>query len=191
MRFFSRLFDRTLELSRHPRAPWYLGALSFAESSFFPIPPDVMLGPMVLARPERAWALALLTTLASVAGALIGYLIGMLAIDLVVPVIDYFGYAEGYAEAQAWFRKWGFLAVVVAAFTPIPYKLFTIAAGAMSMVLVPFLAASLVGRGGRFFLVAALVAWGGPRVEAQLRRHVDTLGWIVLGLIVIYVALRR
>ncbi len=191
MRLFSRLFDRTLELSRHPRAPWYLAALSFAESSFFPIPPDVMLGPMVLARPERAWALALLTTLASVAGAVIGYLIGMLALDFVVPAIEYLGYADRYAEAQAWFRDWGFLAILVAAFTPIPYKLFTIAAGAMSMMLVPFLAASVIGRGARFFLVAALVAWGGPRVEAQLRRHVDTLGWLVLGLIVIYVALRR
>ena len=191
IRIFSRLLDRVLILSKHPNAPWYLGALSFAESSFFPIPPDVMLAPMVLAQPEKAWRLATLTTVSSVLGGLAGYLIGVLAIEAVMPLLTNLGYVDKFTLAQDWFERWGFWAILAAGFSPIPYKIFTIAAGAMSMLLLPFVAASIVGRGTRFFLVAAVVTWGGPGFDRHLKRYVDAIGWILVLLgILAYLLLR-
>jgi membrane protein YqaA with SNARE-associated domain len=178
--------------SRHRHAPWYLGAMSFAESSFFPIPPDVMLAPMSLANPARAWWFALLTTLTSVAGGLFGYAIGYFAFDAIEPVLRESRYWDGYQAAVDWFDRWGFWAVFVAGFSPIPYKAFTIAAGALSMAVLPFTLASLVGRGARFFLVAALMAWGGARMEVSLHRYIDRLGWatvaVTLVAAMVYVA---
>ena len=191
MKIFSALYARTLQWSRHRHAPWYLGAMSFAESSFFPVPPDVMLAPMCLANPPRAWWLALLTTLTSVLGGLFGYAIGMFAFDLILPWLQHSSYWPAYQTAQAWFRDWGFWAVFVAGFSPIPYKVFTIAAGTLSMALLPFTLASLIGRGARFFLVAALMAWGGARMEALLHRYVDRLGWGLVVLVAVGVVLFR
>jgi membrane protein YqaA with SNARE-associated domain len=185
LKLFSSLYARVMVWSRHPRAPWFLGGLSFAESSFFPIPPDVMLAPMCLAAPRRAMYLALLTTLASVAGGLFGYAIGYFALDMIMPWLQESRYFPAYQTAVAWFDRWGFWAVLVAGFSPIPYKVFTIAAGGLSMALFPFVLASAVGRGGRFFLVAALMAWGGPRMEALLHRYVDRLGWALVALVAV------
>ncbi len=186
MRLFSALYDRVMSWSRHRHAPWYLGGLSFAESSFFPIPPDVMLAPMCMARPAQAWRLALLTTVASVLGGLLGYLIGAFAFDLIEPVVGPGGhYADAFGQAKAWFDEWGVWVVFVAGFSPIPYKIFTITGGVMAMPLLPFVAASAVGRGSRFFLVAALMAWGGERMEQRLRPYVDLMGWVMILLIVL------
>lgn len=187
MKIFSALYARTMIWARHRRAPWYLGGLSFAESSFFPIPPDVMLAPMSLANPSRAWLFALITTVASVAGGVLGYFIGAFAFDFVEPLISGGRYWDAYLLAQAWFGQWGFWAILLAGFSPIPYKVFTIAAGAASMALLPFVIASLIGRGARFFLVAGLMALGGPRMEAMLHRYVDWLGWATVGLVAIAV----
>ncbi len=191
MKIFEPLFDRVLGWSRHPHAEWYLGGLSFAESSFFPIPPDVMLAPMVVARPERAWRLAAITTLCSVIGGLAGFLLGVWAFDLLLPVIERFGYADAYQQARDWFERWGFWAVLAAGFSPIPYKVFTIAAGAMAMPLAPFALASVVGRGARFFMVAGLLHWGGSRVEVVLRKYVEALGWLFVALLVVAYLLLR
>jgi membrane protein YqaA with SNARE-associated domain len=185
MRLFGPLYDRVLGWAAHPKARWYLGGLSFAESSFFPIPPDVMLAPMALARPVDAWRLALLTTLTSVAGGVLGYVIGYFALDLIEPWLVSAGHWEGYLRARDWFETWGFWAVLAAGFSPIPYKLFTIAAGALAMFLPVFVLASIVGRGGRFFLVAGLIRWGGAPMETRLRRHVEFLGWLFVGLLLI------
>ncbi|MCU0841415.1 MAG: DedA family protein [Thiobacillaceae bacterium] len=189
MRIFSPLYGRVMQWSRHPRAPWYLGGLSFAESSFFPIPPDVMLAPMCLARPRRAWRFALLTTLTSVAGGLFGYAIGYYAFELIQPWLAASRYWEAYQAAVDWFERWGFWAVFVAGISPIPYKAFTIAAGVMTMALLPFILASLVGRGARFYLVAGLMRLGGARMEAMLRRYVDGLGWATVVAVVLGVVL--
>lgn len=156
--------------SRHRHAPWYLGGVSFAESSFFPIPPDVMLAPMSLANPARAWRFALLTTLASVAGGLFGYAIGYFAFDALEPWLRESRYWDSYQLAVAWFGEWSFWVVFIAGFSPIPYKVFTIAAGALSMALLPFTLASLIRRGGRFFLVAGLMKWGGASHHRPLGR---------------------
>lgn len=185
MKLFSPLYTHAMAWSRHPRAPWYLGTLSFAESSFFPVPPDVMLAPMCLANPKRAWSFALLTTLTSVAGGMFGYAIGYFAIDAILPWLQQSGYWEAYQTAVQWFERWGFWAIFVAGFSPIPYKVFTIAAGALSMAFLPFAIASFIGRGMRFFMVAGLMAWGGPRMEALLHKYVDRIGWATVGLIAI------
>lgn len=191
MRVFSIMYDRVMAWSRHPHAAWYLGGLSFAESSFFPIPPDVMLAPMSLAQPAKAWRLALLTTLASAAGGLLGYLIGNFAFGLIEPIVGVGGrYHQAFMQAEQWFARWGLWAVFVAGFSPIPYKVFTITAGVLSMALIPFLLASLVGRGARFFLVAALMVWGGAPMERQFRRYVDTIGWVMVALIGLVILLR-
>lgn len=146
-----------------------------------------MLAPMVLARPQRAWHLAGLTTIASVLGGIFGYLIGMFAFEVVEPWLHQAGYWPTYLTTVEWFSKWGFWVVILAGFSPIPYKVFTIAAGTVGMVFVPFVIASVVGRGGRFFLVAGLIWWGGERMDRLLRRYLDRLGWLVAVLaIVIY-----
>lgn len=183
MKLFSPLYKRAMEWSRHRHAPWFLGGMSFVESSFFPVPPDVMLAPMCLAQPGKAWRFALITTLASVAGGLAGYFIGHFALDLFLPWLQQSRYWDAYQTAVAWFDRWGVWAVFVAGFSPIPYKVFTIAAGGLSMALLPFALASLVGRGLRFYLVAGLMAWGGPRMESFLHRYVDRIGWATVALI--------
>lgn len=169
----------------HPHAPRYLAGLSFAESSFFPVPPDVMLAPMVLAAPERAWRYALLTTLASVAGGLAGYAIGYFALAAITPWLQEFGYWSDYLVVRSWFETWGFWAILLAGFSPVPYKLFTIAGGALAMFVPTFVLGSVLGRGGRFFLVAALIRMGGARLEAGLRRYIDGIGWAVVAVLVL------
>ena len=137
MKIFSALYDRALRWAAHPHAERYLVGLSFAESSFFPIPPDVMLAPMTLAQPKRGWRFAILTTAASVIGGLAGYAIGWLALDAIEPLLRSLGYWDSYTRSTEWFVTWGFLAVLVAGFSPIPYKVFTISAGALHMLLRP------------------------------------------------------
>jgi len=176
---FSPLYDRVLQWSRHRHAERYLYGLTVAEATFFPIPPDVMLAPMVLADRRRAWRLAAFTTLASVLGGLIGYLLGWLALEAVMPVIERAGQVSTYEAAVAAFQQYGIWFVLIAGFSPIPYKLITIAAGALGMPLLGFVLASVVGRGGRFFLVAALIYLGGEQAAARLRTWVDALGWLV------------
>lgn len=194
MKLFAPLYERAMQWARHRHAPWYLGGMSFAESSFFPIPPDVMLAPMALARPEKAWLYAWITTLTSVAGGVFGYFIGLLAFDAIEPWLQTSRYWGAYQTATQWFDEWGVVAVFIAGFSPIPYKVFTIAAGALSMALLPFTLASVVGRGARFFLVAGLMRWGGARMEAQLRKHIDRLGWATVALVALgaaaYLALK-
>ena len=180
MQLFSVIYDRVLGWSRHRHAPRYLGALSFAESSFFPIPPDVMLAPMSLARPEKAWSYALLTTVASVLGGMLGYLIGVFAFEMVEPLIRDAGYWDAYQRAGVWFETWGFWAVFLAGFSPIPYKIFTISAGVIGMSFLPFVLASAIGRGTRFYLVAGLMKWGGPQMEQTLRVYIDRIGWVLI-----------
>lgn len=179
MRVFGPIYDRCLALSKHQHAPWYLGFVSAIESIFFPVPPDVMLAPMALAQPPRWWRFAAITTLASVLGGLIGYALGMFALDAVMPWIERAGKAETYLMVQGLFARYGVWIMFVAAFTPIPFKVFTIAGGAANMAVLPFVLACVIGRGLRFFLVAGLSAWGGPRIEPHLRRYIETLGWVV------------
>lgn len=185
MRIFSPLYERVLRWAAHPHAERYLAGLSFAESSFFPVPPDVMLAPMVLAKPSRGWRFAFVATMFSVIGGVAGYAIGWLGLEWIEPLLMRWGYWDAYLQATAWFERWGILAVFVAGFSPIPYKVFTISAGALDMFLPGFVFASLLGRGARFFLVAGLLVFGGPRMEARIKQHIDWIGWATVALIAI------
>lgn len=185
MRWFSKLYDRVMQWAVHRHAQWYLAGLSFAESSFFPIPPDVMLAPMSLADTKKAWRYAAITTAASVIGGIAGYLIGVFAFEMISPWIERAGYSDKYQLAVDWFDQWGVWTILIAGFSPIPYKIFTIASGVISMAFLPFVLASFVGRGARFFLVAGLMVWGGERMEKHLRRYIDILGWLFVVIIVI------
>lgn len=179
---FQRLYDRVLSWSAHRRAPSILAGLSFAESSFFPIPPDVMLAPMCLARPRRAWWFAALCTASSVAGGVLGYLIGRLAFGLIEPWLMTSSYADAFLAAVESFERWGAVYILLAGFTPIPYKVFTISAGVVGMPLLPFILGSTAGRGARFFLVAGLIRAMGDKAAERLRTWVDLIGWAVLAL---------
>jgi membrane protein YqaA with SNARE-associated domain len=185
LKIFSKLYERVMLWARHPHANRYLIGLSFAESSFFPIPPDVMLAPMSLARPNKAWGYAMLTTLASVVGGIFGYLIGMFAFDLIEPWLHKLGYWNRYTEAVTWFETWGVWIVFLAGFSPIPYKIFTITSGVLGLAFLPFVLASAVGRGARFYLVAGLMVWGGERMEQALRQYIDRLGWLLIIVVVV------
>ncbi len=183
---FRYLYDKMLNWSHHRHAPYYLAGVSFAESSFFPIPPDIMLIPMVMSKPDKAWDFAAITTISSILGGILGYMIGYFAFEwLGQPLIQAFGYEEQYQTLVSWFSKYGFIAVVLAGFTPIPYKLFTLAAGATQMALLPFLLGSIVGRGLRFYLVAALIRYLGKRLEPVIVRYIDAIGWATILLVVL------
>jgi membrane protein YqaA with SNARE-associated domain len=166
------LYLRTLALAATPRASWWLAAVSFAESSFFPIPPDVLLVPMALARPQRAWMLATICTIASVVGGMLGYLIGYAVFDqLARPIIQLYGYADKFAAFQATYAEWGLWIILIKGLTPIPYKIVTIASGAAHFDFWVFLGASILTRGGRFFLVATLLHFWGDAVREFIDRR--------------------
>ena len=184
---FARLYLWMRQAARHRFAFWWLGAVGFAESSFFPLPPDIMLAPMVLETPRRwAW-LASWTTLASVLGGALGYAIGVGLKDLIVPWVTHSGYAHAYAAAVGFYAVWGFWAIAIKGISPIPYKVFTITAGVLGMAFWPFMLASTIGRGSRFFLVAGLMRAFGPRIEPLLFRYIERIGWVVLGLLVLLI----
>lgn len=184
MRLFEPIYDRVLSWARHRHAERYLVVLSFAESSFFPVPPDVMLAPMCLAERHRAWRFAGVTTAASLAGGIVGYAIGYFLFDSIQPWLESTDYWDAYLTGREWFKHWGVWAVFVAGFSPIPYKIFTISAGVALLSLPGFIIASLLGRGARFFLVAALIVAGGERMADLLPKYVERIGWTVVAVAV-------
>jgi membrane protein YqaA with SNARE-associated domain len=185
---FLKLYDRVIALAAHRRAPAFLATLSFTESSFFPVPPDVMLMPMCLARPKKSWSYAALCTLFSVLGGMAGYLIGKLAFGWIEPWLMESHYAGTFTSAVEAFETWGFWYILLAGFTPIPYKVFTISAGVVGMPWLAFIGGSVVGRGGRFFLVAALIRLGGEKLAASMRKYIDMIGWVMIVLAVVVLA---
>ncbi|MBL4596200.1 MAG: DedA family protein [Robiginitomaculum sp.] len=169
-----------IEMAGGKNALRALFGVSFVESSVFPIPPDVMLIPMVLARPDRAWVIAGVCTLASVLGGLAGYAIGWFAWEaLGQPILEMYGKQEAYDRFVTWFNEWGFWSVFGAGFTPFPYKVITITAGSVQLNLLAFFAASVLSRGARFFLVAAIIRFAGNRARDLIEKY---FGWITFGL---------
>ena len=183
MKLFGPLYDKVMAWSRHKHAVRYLSAVSFMESSFFPVPTALMLAPMVMAEREKAWKLATITTLTSVAGGLFGYFIGYFLFEqLGEPILAFYGLEGKFVEMQTWFDQYGIWLVLLAGVTPIPYKLFTITSGVLGLAVIPFTLASIVGRASQFFIVAGLVWWGGKKIEPVLDQWIEWIGWGVLAL---------
>lgn len=170
------LYDWTLRMAEHPRALWVMACVSFIESSVFPITPLVMVVPMILARPSRAWLIAGVCTGASVAGGVLGWWIGATFFEEIGrPVLELYGKADKFDEFTTWFREVGTEAVLIAAITPFPYKVITIASGVAQFNLWILIAASIVGRGIQFFGVAAVVWYFGDRAKALIEKHMTVI----------------
>ena len=187
------VYHRTLILAASPRAGWWLALVAFAESSFFPIPPDVLLIPMALARPQRAWRLALICTVASVCGGALGYAIGYFVFEPLMQTAVariLFG-SDPLGTFQNWYAKWGLAVILIKGLTPIPYKLVTIASGAAKFNFWVFMAASAVTRGARFFIVATLLHFWGDAVREFVERRLTlvTTG-VAVGIVGGFVAWR-
>lgn len=192
MKLFSPVYEKVLTWAEHPRAPWFLAGMSFAESSFFPVPVDVMLAPMTLQRPSLWLRFAAIATLFSVLGGVLGYVIGYAFWGWAESLVSTLGWMPHYTRSVEWLNEYGFWVVLMAGFTPLPYKVMTIAAGTLSMALLPFALGSLVGRGLRFYIVAGLVARLGPRIEPKIHAWIEWLGWgCVILAVMLYFYLRH
>jgi membrane protein YqaA with SNARE-associated domain len=178
-----KLYDWVISLAASRHAPKALAAVSFAESSFFPVPPDVMLAPMVLARPERAFVYAGICTVASVIGGMLGYAIGVFLAPVGHQILAFFGHPQGQAEFHQWFARWGVWIILIKGLTPIPYKLVTITSGLARFDLFTFVWASILTRGARFFLAATLIKYFGPNIRAEVERRLGL--YTVIGLVLL------
>ncbi|HEX2524754.1 MAG TPA: YqaA family protein [Geminicoccus sp.] len=187
-----RTYDRLMREATRPGAERALAAVSFAESSFFPIPPDVMIVPMVLANPERAWRIATIATIASVVGGMLGYAIGYFLFETLGNwVFNLYGLQEKANAFQASYQEWGLWIILIKGLTPIPYKLVTIASGAAHFSLAVFTVASIITRGARFFLLAALLRRFGLPIRDFIERRLTLVTSAFAGAIVLgFVALR-
>lgn len=182
---FSGLYNRCMSWAHHPKRERYLVGVSIFESFVFPVPTALLMIPMVIATPDKAIRLATITTLMSVFGAIIGYLMGWGAMSVIEPWIVELGWTPQLDEARLQFEKYGVLAVAIGAFTPAPFKIFTLTAGILSMSFIPFILVSLLGRGAHFYLIALLMAWAGPKMEPVVRRYIEWFGWSIIGIAVI------
>ena len=188
---FKSLYRWTLALSESRHAPLALGAVAFAESSFFPIPPDLLLVPMALARPRQAWVYATICTLASVAGGVLGYAIGALLYDTVGQwLISVYHYADKMDAMRAAYAQWGWLVILIKGLTPIPFKLVTIVSGLLGYNFALFVLLSVITRGARFFILAGILNRFGDPIRGALERHFATIliGFLLLVAVGFYVA---
>jgi membrane protein YqaA with SNARE-associated domain len=193
VQWLRRLYDRVLRWGESPYGEWALFVLAFSESSFFPIAPDVLLIALAIAIPRRSFRYALTCTCGSVLGGMLGYLIGLEFMDMLgFPVIRFYGLMDKYESVRMLFNRYDALAVAIAGFSPIPYKLFTIAGGAFRIDFTKFVLASLVSRGARFFLVAFLIYMFGASIRAFIDRYFNILAvafsvLLVLGFVAVKV----
>lgn len=182
---FKRLYHWTLSLAESPHATWALAIIAFAESSFFPIPPDVILVPMALAKPRRALVYAGICTVASVIGGIVGYGIGALLYDTVGHwLIGLYGYAQRVEALRDFYAQWGWAFILVKGMTPIPFKLVTIVSGLLGYNFLLFVLLAAITRGARFFLLAGVLTWFGEPIKAALERHFATFIGIILAAVV-------
>ena len=179
------LYDRTMALAGHRHANWALAAVSFIESSVFPIPPDVMLIPMVLAQRHKALLIATICTVASVMGGLLGYVIGLFLFENIgQPILDFYSYGEKFSSFQSRYNEWGVWIVLIAGLTPFPYKVITIASGVTGLSLPVFVIASIFARGARFAIVAALLWKFGESIQNFIERYLGILCMVFIALLI-------
>lgn len=184
MKIFQPMYLKAIQWAQHKNATTLLGLLSFFEAFIFPVPPEMMLAPMCLARPKSGFWYATVSLMSSLVGMFIGYAIGHFAIDMAMPFIEKMGYAAQFEGIKRQAIDNGFLLLVIAGFTPVPFKIFTLAAGAVGMPLLPFFFGALIGRGKRVFLVAGAIRLGGEKAEAQLRKYIEPIGWFAMLLLI-------
>ena len=190
IKILALLQQRVLRWASHEHASKYLYGLSFAEAVVFPIPPDVMLIPMCAARPRDALRFGVLTTVFSVAGGTLGYAVGFFLFEAIAPWLFASAWAAEYQSVRHLFEKWGVAVIIIAGFSPVPYKVFTFAAGALQLAFPWFVIASLVGRGGRFIIVAMLFKYLGAFVLHKAEKTVAQLGWLLMAALVLFMLMR-
>lgn len=179
------LYDWTMDLAAHRHAPWGLAVVSFVESSVFPIPPDVALIPMVIAKRDQAWIYATICTIASVLGGAFGYAIGYFLYDTVgLWILNLYGYTETFQSFAARYNEWGIWIVLIAGFTPFPYKVITIASGVTGLSFPVFMLASLASRGARFFIVSGLLYWFGASIKSFIEKYFGILSIVFMVLLI-------
>ncbi len=178
---FRGLYNWTLRLAGHRHAMRSMAAISFAESSFFPIPPDVMIVPMMLARRDKAYLIAAVCAVASVAGAVVGYGIGYFLYESLGQwLINLYGLQDSVEQFRAWYREWGAAIILIKGLTPIPFKLVTIASGLAEFNFALFLITALITRAARFFLIAALISKFGAPIQEFIEKRLTLIGWLFL-----------
>ena len=201
LNLFSGLYEICIKLAKHRKAPLFLGLNSFIESIFWPIPPDVMLAPMCLARPDRSLYYAAITVITSVLGAVVGYYLGYFIYDpWIADFIRWLNYEASMEKVREWFTmEYGILMIFIGAFTPVPYKVIAVTTGVVAaesvastgsvgmLTIINFVLISLVGRGLRFFLEAGIIMYGGEKMEHAIRRYIDYIGWACVILLVGYI----
>jgi len=182
VKMIAQLYETTLRWSKNEKAPFYLAGVSFLDSSVFPLSPLFMIIPMSITKPEKAFHYAFIATFFSLLGALLGYGLGFWAEGIVLPLMQLLHIEAAYQSAQAYLVEENFWAIFIAGFTPLPFKVLTIGAGIFRLQLGSFLAASLLGRGLRFLMVAMALRWGGPHIEPLIKKNLPRLSWFILGL---------
>ena len=186
---FTRSYDAIMLWAKSKHAVSILSTVSFIESFIFPIPPDLLLIPMGISSPKKAYYFSMLTTIFSVLGGVIGYLVGVYLSDLFLSSLGWIFDENSVEITTAWMTEWGVMVVLISGFSPIPYKIFTIASGVTGLAFIPFLIASFLGRGMRFFLIGFIISKGGDNLEKRLRKYVEVIGWMGLSILSIYILL--
>ena len=186
---FHRSYDVIMSWAKSKHAVSILSTVSFVESFIFPIPPDLLLIPLSISNPKKAYYFAMLTTIFSVLGGVIGYLIGIYFADLFLSTLGWMFDEKSVETTIEWMAEWGVMVVLISGFSPIPYKIFTVASGFTGLTFIPFLIASFLGRGMRFFLIGFVISKGGDNLEKKLRRYSEVIGWTGLSIFSAYLFL--
>ena len=184
---FTRSYDAIMLWAKSKHAVSILSTVSFVESFIFPIPPDLLLIPLSISNPRKAYYFAMLTTIFSVLGGVIGYLIGIYFADLFLSTLGWMFDKKSVETTTEWMAEWGVMVVLISGFSPIPYKIFTVASGVTGLAFIPFLIASFLGRGMRFFLISFIISKGGDNLGKKLRKYVDVIGWTSLSILSAYI----
>ena len=186
-KIFTRSYDAIMLWGKSRYAVSVLSTMSFVESFIFPIPPDLLLIPLSISNPKKAYYFAMLTTIFSVLGGVVGYLIGIYFSDLFLNTLGWMLDEKSVEITTQWMAEWGVMVVLISGFSPIPYKIFTVASGVAGLAFIPFLIASFLGRGMRFFLISFIISKGGNNLEKKLREYVEFIGWAGLLIFSAYV----
>ena len=184
---FPRTYDTIMSWAKSKHAVSILSTVSFVESFIFPLPPDLLLIPLSISKPKKAYYFAMLTTIFSVLGGVIGYFIGIYFADLFLSTLGWMFDEKSVETTIGWMAEWGVMVVLISGFSPIPYKIFTVASGVTGLTFIPFLIASFLGRGMRFFLIGFVISKGGDNLEKKLRKYSEVIGWTGLSIFSAYV----